>query len=137
MLYLKNIPIEFDYENADTTRTFQCEFDERGDKMQIYDHFRELWNRDFHYMEHPYMWMMPRAIRQHDNQFIKWLICSYPEDMEWPCYRDAIEADNAEAFHLLESAYGPPPYPKDLINYAESFNRPEYAEYIRNHYDLS
>lgn len=118
-----------DVEETDTSITYHFEFDERGDKRRIYDSYKIC--------DMTPEWMICRAIRQHDNKFIRWLISSYPDDvkdLQFICFIEAIVADNAEAFHLFEECCGQLLCPKDYIKYAEKFNRPEYAEYIRNHY---
>jgi hypothetical protein len=111
---------------------FHFEFDERGDKARIYDSYKM-----FDILPE---WMVYRAIKDKDNKFIKWLISSYPDDVKKPNYLcKTIEHDNAEAFHLIEEIV------KDmieddshslslLIHNTEFYNRPEYAEYIINHY---
>ena len=108
--------------------TFHFEFDERGDKARIYDSYKMC---DII----PY-WMIYRAVKDKDNKFIKWLICSYPDDIIInSCLMEAIIDDNAEAFHLFEQIDNNLHLDSRFLMYvAEKHGRPEYAEYIRNHY---
>lgn len=114
---------------------FHFEFDERGDKARIYDNYKMC--------DIEPRWMVYRAIKDKDNKFIKWLISSYPEEeiRGFVCLTYAIQYDNMEAFHLFEpmakdkmEALNVNKWPEYLIEDAEHYNRPEYAEYIRNHY---
>ena len=88
-------PISSDGEE-DRITTFHFEFDERGDKARIFDSYKmnNITPR----------WMIHRAIKDKDNKFIKWLICSYPDDLKHHQVKflsDAVIYDNAEAFHLI------------------------------------
>ena len=114
--------------------TIHFEYDER-DKIKSYDDYK-MFN-----VKTP-DWIINRAIRRHDNAFIKWLISSYPDDIYMiACLIDSIKYDNAEAFHLFEqlaiSREGEgflQTKVKDLISPSIEVERPEYAEYIKNHY---
>lgn len=123
---------------ANRITTFHFEFDERGDKARIYDNYKM---EDYKMDNINPRWMIFRAIRNKDNKFIRWLICSYPDDANDTDYlMEAVRYDNAEAFRLFE------PIVKDklednmlivryyLINEANRYKHPEYAEYIKNHY---
>jgi hypothetical protein len=110
-------------------RIFHFEFDERGDKARIYDNYKMC--------DIEPRWMIYRAIKDKDNKFIKWLISSYPDDIKEnsDCLlMDAIEYDNAEAFHLIEEINPPNGTDEFLAFVAEECGRLEYAEYLRNHY---
>ena len=118
--------------NENKITIFHFEFDERGDKCQIYENYKM-------YDETTPRWMIYRAIKDKDNKFIKWLISSYPEDIKiYLCLTYAIRYDNMEAFHLFEQIaegkFEDGKWAEDLIDEAEYYIRPEYAEYIRNHY---
>lgn len=126
--YIKPLPHGADVVK---TSTFHFTFDERGDKARIYDNYKMC--------DIDPKWMIYRAIQFKDNKFIKWVISSYPDDVNDWCYlSEAICNDNAEAFHLFEQ--NTDEVEKDisviklLIMNSESYGHPEYAEYLRNHY---
>lgn len=111
---------------------FHFEFDERGDKKLIYDNYKMN--------DQTPKYMIERAIRMKDNKFLKWVISSYPEDIKHSClslFVSAIENDNAEAFHLLEDLNPPNIFRSNFLSrFAEDEGKPEYAEYIKNHYEV-
>ena len=115
------------------TNTFHFEFDERGDKTRIYYNYKMFGKTP--------SYMITRTIIMKNNKFLRWVISSYPEDIKilYPFNSYliiAIEYDNAEAFHLLEQLNPPNNYAKFLVDIAENDGRPEYADYIKNHYDM-
>ena len=102
--------------------------DEQGDQIKIYDDYRIAGKTPRN--------IINRAIYQHDNKFLRWLISSYPEDITdvYKLCQFAIMGDNAEGFRLLEQFNHDLPNPTGLYNVSKRCNKLHFAEYIKNYY---